>query len=155
MNKKVILIFLLMAAVVVYFVIKNCLMNDEMRVKKLLTSFERAAEAENLLKCMSYISRDYSDDSGFDYSDGMVLGKQIFDTYDDIFIHVKGLKIEVKDDEAQAEFVATAFATRTDTQQKENLLERRRGSDRFVVDLRKEDNRWKILSSRVPRYIFE
>ena len=153
MKKKVIIVFIL-AVVVSYFVAKKWPVSEGARVRKVIASFERVAEAENLRKCMSHISKDYSDEMGFDYRSAMFLGRDIFNTYDDIFIHVKGLKIEVKDKEAKATFVATVFAARSGTQQREDLL-RERGSDRFVVTFRKEEGGWKVLSSEVPGYTFE
>jgi len=153
MKKKVIIIFIL-AVVVSYFVAKKWPVSEEALVRKVIASFERAAEAENLRKCVSHISKDYSGEIGFDYQSAMFLGRDIFNTYDDIFIHVKGLKIEVKGKEAKATFVATVFATRSGTQQREDLL-RERGSDRFVVTFRKEEGGWKVLSSEVPGYTFE
>jgi len=153
MKKKVIIVFIL-AVVVSYFVAKKWPVSEEVRVRKVIASFERVAEAENLLKCMSHISKDYSDEMGFDYRSAMFLGRDIFNTYDNIFIHVKGLKIELRDKEAKATFVATVFATRSGTQQRKNLL-RERGSDRFIVTFRKEDGGWKVLSSEVPGYTFE
>ena len=152
--KKKVIIFILVAVVVVYLAVKIWSVSEEARVRKVIASFERTVEAEKLLKCMSYISRDYSDETGLDYRSAMILGREIFNAYDDIFIHIKGLKIEIEDKLAKATFVATVFATRSGTQQKENLL-RERGTDRFVVTLRKEEGGWKILSSGAPGHTFE
>lgn len=154
MKKKVVIVFILVGVVAGYFVAKKWPVSEETRVRKVIASFERAAEAENLRECMSHISRDYSDEMGFDYRSAMFLGKDIFNTYDDIFIHVKGLKIEVKDKLAKATFVATVFATRSGTQQREDML-RERGSDRFIVSFRKEEGGWKVWSCEVPGYTFE
>ncbi len=143
-------LFLLMA----YFTGKGLFPTEEQRIKKVISSFEKAVEKKQLLKCMSYISRDYKDDQGLDYSQAMGIARGIFGTHDDIFIHIKGLKIDIDKDEAKATFVATVFATRTADKESVNLL-RERGSDRFIVIFRKEKGKWMIAETKKPKYTFE
>ena len=149
--KKIVVALLIV--ICLFFIIRKAVITDQKRIKKIIASTEQAIENKSLLKSLSYISFDYSDNLGNDYHSLSYLLRSGFRTYQDIFIHIRGLKVELQGDEAVASLVANVVATRSRTEKEELLTEK--GAERFVVTFRKENGRWKIIKAEIPQPTFE
>lgn len=110
--------------------------SEESRVKKVILSIERAVECEDVTGCMWHIAGDYSDDLGMDYRGVAFFLKSIFETADNLSVHIKDMRIDIKGREAQTSFVADIRMA--------GRYENEAGASRFNVSLRKDANTWKV-----------
>ena len=88
-KKRKLLIGLIAIIVVLFFVFKNTFFSDESRIKRLIFSAKDATEKEDLVKCLSFLAYDFSDNLGNDRSTIALMAKVIFDRYDKIKISIK------------------------------------------------------------------
>jgi len=137
LNTLFIIIFLLVA----FIVVRNIWTGEESRVKKTLRSIERAVERRDIVGCMWHIASDYSDDLGMDYQGVAFFLKSIFETYNNISVSIKDMKIDVRDNRSVLSFVADIRAT--------GGPQYEAGNSRFNVSLRKEGSVWKVYRSEI------
>lgn len=150
--RALLIIPVLVLAIIAGLIIKKITVSEEARIKNVISKLEQSAEKRQLASCMRCISDDYHDESGNTKETLYLYGREVFKNYEEILVHIRGLKIEVKGSQASAVFVATVLASSVKGSPGEDLL---RGSDRFLLELKKDDGRWLITSSRQPEYTFE
>lgn len=162
----IILVFLL--ATIFYF--KDIFLTEEGKIKRVISQGERAIEKKDIVRCASFVSLDYSDSYGLDRRSLIVLGEKVFREYQNIFIHIESLSIElnparpvreffsngangVKDDLAEVKFIAKVMVSRPGEAGKSLSIEK--GSERFTVTFRKEEGKWKVFRAEIPEYRFD
>lgn len=104
-NKKlfygiVILIIIIIAAIIIKFL----LVSDKSRILKVINEGRAAVEAEDVEKCMSHISLQYSDDYGLKYLIVKRILIDVFKEFDGFKVLLDNIEIEVKEDKAVASF---------------------------------------------------
>jgi hypothetical protein len=104
-NKKlfygiVILIIIIIAAIVIKFL----LVSEKSRILKIINEGRAAVEAEDVEKCMSHISLQYSDDYGLKYLIVKRILTDVFKEFDGFKVLLDNIEIEVKEDKAVASF---------------------------------------------------
>ncbi len=132
------------AGVGVYLIVRQKLSGEEGRIRKLMAQVEKNFESQKLSKCLAVATDDYSDNIGHDtkaeLEDDLRL---LFQTSRSVRVKLQDVEIEVRGNEADVALTATAKA--------ENVflgdvsLHRVVGHTRYVVTVRKERGRWKVL----------
>jgi hypothetical protein len=102
-NKKlfygiVILIVIIIAAIIVKFL----LVSEKSRILKVINEGRTAVEAEDVDKCMSYISLQYSDDYGLKYLIVKRILTDVFKEFDGFKVMLDDVEIEVNKKEKTA-----------------------------------------------------
>ncbi len=142
-NRKI--IFIIVAVVIIIFVkILPLFDTDKDKIKRLIYSVKAAIEEENILKCISYISLNYSDKDGNNRANLFLIGKNVFQTYDDIFIIVEELRIDITSQTKAVAHILASGQTKKTTGEKfpYNLC---REKVRLDVIFQKENASWKVL----------
>ncbi len=129
-------LFIIIFLVVAFIVVQNIWTSEESRVKKVISSIERAVERKDVAGCMWHIAGDYSDDLGMDYQGVAFFLKNIFETANNLSVHIKDMRMDVKGRETQVSFVADIRVA--------GRYENEAGTSRFNVSLRKDANMWKV-----------
>ena len=129
-------------ALILHSVIKGIFEGEEGRLKRLIYSAKRAVERENFIKCASYVSFDYEDKHGNDRNGLFLIVRWFFGEYDNIFIKITELEIEVTDQNALAEIEAVIYGRRDDSSKKV-IFEY--DKSRFKVEFKKEQGNWKVI----------
>ncbi|MBI5180190.1 MAG: hypothetical protein HZA05_02155 [Nitrospirae bacterium] len=104
-NKKlfygiIILIIIVIAAAIIKFI----LVSEKTRILKIINEGRAAIEAEDVEKCMSYVSLQYSDDYGLKYLIVKRILIDVFKEFDGFKVLLDNIEIEVKEDKAVAAF---------------------------------------------------
>ncbi len=140
------IIFPLIIALVLFLaisIIQSFFQTEEGRLKNIFFQAKRAAEKENLLNCISYVSFDYQDSYGNDRRNLMLIAKEVFDTYDKLRINIRNIDVSIEDNTAETEISAVVFGIRSETGEEERILEQ--DSGRFKVFFQKEEKGWKVI----------
>jgi hypothetical protein len=116
--------------------------SEEDKVKRLIYSGKRAIEKEDLLKCSSYLSFDYTDEYGNDRRSLLFAAKTAFNDYNRIFINITKLEIEVIDLGALAEIEAVGYGQRAGTTEQAPM---EYDEIKVNVRLKKEKKAWKVI----------
>jgi hypothetical protein len=117
---------------------------EQDKVKKVITSVEKAAEERDVKEIITSLSRTYRDSQGNDYDSikGFILG--YFFRYQKVHVYIPDIVISVEGASAKAEFqaVLTGSPSGSATMVPESL-----GMYAFEVSLRKEEKEWKVVSA--------
>lgn len=115
---------------------------DRVKVRELLANAEKAIESKNLGRCMSFVSRNYSDSLGYDYREIRRLCAGGFQSVRHIQLTLSDVSIALATGAAptRAEVTFTVdLALIGDAQRPEQ------SSGRIHLTLNKERGRWKIV----------
>jgi len=149
-NLIVVLIFLLAA----FFYLKDFFMSEEGKVKRVISKGERAIEKKDIVGSISFISPEYLDSLGNDRRNLIFLAEKLFQEYQDIFIHIESLSVEVNQEElAKVKFIAKVMVSKQGKTKEDLSIEK--GSERFLVTFRKEAGKWKVFRAEIPEYRFD
>ncbi|MBI5043894.1 MAG: hypothetical protein HZC10_08760 [Nitrospirae bacterium] len=104
-NKKLFygILFILIIAVS-GIIIKFLLVSEKSRILKVINEGKDAIEAEDVEKCMSYVSLQYADDYGLRYLIVKRILIDVFKEFDGFKVLLDNVEIEVKEDKAVATF---------------------------------------------------
>ncbi|GAG10832.1 unnamed protein product, partial [marine sediment metagenome] len=128
-------------------------LSEEGKIKRIISRGEKAIERRDLATCISFISAQYLDSFGNDRRSLIFLGEKIFKQYQDIFIHIESLSVELKGGLAEVKFIARVMVSRPGETGK--CLSVEKGSERFMVTFRKEEGKWKVYRAEIPEYRFD
>ncbi|MFC1646562.1 hypothetical protein ACFL2Y_05250 [Candidatus Omnitrophota bacterium] len=144
MNKKLIYIVAIIAAIFLIVKIIPLLSSDTERIRKIIHDAKSATEKQRLLKCISFVSMDYNDKHGNDRSTLLFIAKNAFREYDDLLIIIEDLKIDIlSDSKAVAHLRACGQGKRQPQEKFKYILDTDRVE--FDVVFKKEDNDWKVV----------
>ncbi len=123
--------------------------NEKKQIEKTLFSLKKAVESKNLIKSLSYISKEYTDDNNFDFQTLAYIGQETFKNYTDISIEIDNLDISLDTQTKQKALVIlnAKILGKNPSEASENLLGFK-NSSRFKVDFIKTNNSWKIIHSQ-------
>jgi hypothetical protein len=142
-NKKIISVIVVIAIAFIFARIFSFDTNTE-KIKHIIHSAKTATEKEDLLKCISYISLDYSDTEGNNRANLFLIGRNVFAAYDGIIIIFEDLKINiVSGSKAMAHILASGQGRRVTKGKLEYITDWQKAE--FEVFLRKEGNSWKVV----------
>lgn len=144
MNKKIIIVVAIIAIIFFIFKIIPMLGSDTEKIRKVIIEAKQATEKKDLMKCISFVSKDYLDKHGYGKSELLFIVKHAFAEYDDILIIIENMKIDVEgSSKAKAHILASGQSRRkTGTKFIYDL-----DSDRveFNIIFKKEGNNWKVI----------
>ena len=117
---------------------------EQDKVKKVITSVEKAAEERDVKEIITSLSRTYRDSQGNDYDSikGFILG--YFFRYQKVHVYIPDIVISVEGASATAEFQAVLTGSPSGSA---TML----GMYAFEVSLRKEEKEWKVVSASWKR----
>lgn len=141
-TKFIAVIVILCAALIIIPRLKILFEGDEGRIERIVYSAKNATEREDLLKCISLVSFDYSDKYGNDRSSLLMAAKQVFLDYDNIIIGISKLEVELDDGSAKAQVEATGIA-RNVSREETNIFEK--DTVKFLIFFKKEEAGWKVI----------
>jgi len=142
MNKPIlVIIFVLIVFICLRLILSSP--SDEDIIHDIIYRAKQATESQDLLKCISYVSYNYSDKDGNDRSTLFYIGKNVFGIYDNIAIAIENLKIDIiNKSEAIAEVKALGQATTNRSPAQPLGLDRL--EVKFRIKFRNEDGKWLI-----------
>ncbi len=143
MSKKLIYGTIGITLIVVGFLIVRYYYSDERRIKKIIEGGKRAVEAEDTIKCISYVSIHYSDSHGLNYILVKRVLEEVFREFDGFEVITKDLKVTVNDDTAKAEFKGAVIVNIGGM--RGFLVGGNDGPAVIRVNLNRERFRWKIV----------
>jgi hypothetical protein len=90
-------VFIVLAAVACFFLIKYLIVSDEARITGVIYKGKAAIEREDFEGALKYVSRDYQDDYGLNKVAIAAILQRVFMEFDNITIHVKGMDVEISE----------------------------------------------------------
>lgn len=123
---------------------------EEDKVKKVVTSVQRATEEKKIGSVLEHISKTYRDPQGNDYNGIKGLLAFYFFRHQKVSVYLPSLDIVVTGATAKAVFQAILTGRGTG-EAASGILPESLGAYNFEVLLYKEDNQWKVTSARWER----
>jgi ketosteroid isomerase-like protein len=124
---------------------------EEDRVKKVVTSVQKAAEEKKIKTIQEHLSKAYRDPGGHDYEGIKGLLAFYFFRHKTVSVYLSGLEVVVNGPQATARFQTLLTAKGVDGEEASVLLPDALGAYDFEVAFRKEEKDWKIVSSTWQR----
>ena len=127
-----------LAAAVLYLCVRLLSVDDESRVRKVVYSGVVGFEREDILRCASIISDNYSDQYGNSRAVFIGIIKDIFSDYSDIRVEIKQLQIKAEENDSVADVGFVCYFKKTG--QKQIYYDK----GKLKIIFKKDDGRWKI-----------
>src|SRR5512147_2488391 len=123
---------------------------DADKIKKVITSVQKAAEEKDVKKILSVVSKTYQDPQGYDFDSikGLLLG--YFFRHQRVHVYIPDIDISIEDSSAKALFQAVLTGGDR-TGSVSDILPEALGMYDFDVSFRKEAGEWKVMSARWGR----
>jgi hypothetical protein len=120
------------------------------KVKKVITSLQKATEEKDIKKIITSLSKTYRDSQGNNYGSikGLVLA--YFYQYPKISMNIPNIDVSVENASAKAVFQAV-LTSRGATESAPAVLPESLGMYAFDVSLKKEAGEWKVVSAKWER----
>jgi hypothetical protein len=142
-------VFIVLCIAVVF--LSHCHRESEQdKVKKVITSAQKAVEERDVKKVMENISPTYRDPQGNTYNDIKGLVFAYFYQYPKVSIYIPSLEVSVEDTSAKALF-QTILTGRSANEPASAVLPGSLDMYAFDVSLKKESSEWKIVSAKWER----
>lgn len=143
-NRSRLILIVVCILIFIFFRAVPFLKTDTEKIRQIIYSAKVATEKEDLFKCISYISLDYKDRDGNDRPSLFILGKNVFQNYDDIFIIIEDLKIDVADNKQPIAHLIVSGQGRRQTGDKfQFVIDKERV--KFDVVFRREGSSFKVI----------
>lgn len=141
---KLILVIAIVALILIFVKLVFLSKTNEQKIRQIIYSAKTATEKEDLFKCISYVSLEYKDKEGNDRPTLFLIGKNVFQNYDDIFIIIEDLKINiVNNTKAEAHIWASGQGKRQTGEKFSYIVDTQKVE--FEVVFQKEGNIWKVV----------
>jgi hypothetical protein len=128
---------------------------EEDKVRKIVSTVQRAAEEKKILAIQEHISRSYRDPRGHDYEGIRGLLAFYFFRHKTVSVYIPSIEASVDGTQAAARFQAILTAKGVDGESASILLPDALGAYDFEVSFRKEEDKWKIVSANWERAMQE
>jgi hypothetical protein len=112
-RKKAINIVIILAAVGCFFLLKNILVSDEARIKRVIYNGKAAIEKKDIEGVMEQVSRSYRDDYGLNKVAIYALFQRVFHEFDAIDIRIEEMEITVGENKQGRATILTWATART------------------------------------------
>ncbi|MEK6693040.1 MAG: hypothetical protein AABY44_06405 [Nitrospirota bacterium] len=132
-----------------FFLIKFVFVSEEKRIARVIEAGEKSLEAKDLEGCMKRLSYNYSDEYGLSYLQIKKFLEKFFQEFQEIEIEKEILKIEVKDDEAQASMNIRVIVTIQN--QRGYLIGSSESLANIKIDLEKVRTKWLVKRVEWPK----
>jgi hypothetical protein len=123
---------------------------DEDKIRKVITSVQKAAEGKDVKKIIEVVSKTYQDPQGYDFDSikGLLLG--YFFRHQKVHVYIPDIDISVEDSSAKAVF-QTVLTGGDRTGSASDILPDALGMYAFYLSFRREAGEWKVTSARWNR----
>jgi len=135
-----IVFFVALAAAVLYLCVRLFSVDDESRIRKVVYSGVVGFEREDIFRCASIISDNYSDQYGNSKASFIGIIKDLFSDYSDLRVEIKQLQINVEKEGSGADVGFVCYFKKTGEKQ----IYYDKGKLKIIF--RKEAGHWKIFS---------
>jgi hypothetical protein len=132
-----------------FFLIKFILISEEKKIARVIEAGEKAIEAKDLDGSMKRLSYNYSDEYGLTYLQIKKFLEKFFQEFEEIEIEKDVLKIEVKDEEAQASMNLRVIITVQN--QRGYLIGSSESPANIKIDLEKVRTKWLVKRVEWPK----
>lgn len=122
---------------------------EEDKVKKVITTVQKAAESKDVKEVLSHVSKTYHDPQGNDYEGIKGLLLFYFFRHQSVSIFIPELDISVHDRAAAAKFQAVLSGRNKGAG---DILPEALGVYVFDVSLAQEEGKWKVTSAKWERF---
>jgi hypothetical protein len=123
---------------------------EEDKVKKVVTSVQKAAEEKKIGAVLEHVSKTYRDPQGNDYNGIKGLLAFYFFRHQKVSVYMPNIDIVVTGPAAKAVFQAI-LTGRGSGEASGGILPESLGAYNFEVHLNKEDGMWKVTSAKWER----
>jgi hypothetical protein len=120
---------------------------EQDKVKKVITDIQAAAQEKDVSKIINNIAKTYNDPQGYNYETikGLLIG--YFLQYPKISAYITNLEISIENKSAKVVF-QTVLTSGNKTGSASDVIPQSLGMYDFDVLLKKESNRWKVISAK-------
>lgn len=143
MGKKLVYVIVLLVLLVIGFSTIRYYYSDERRIKRIIEGGKRAVEAEDIRRCMSYVSIHYSDSHGLNYILVKRILEEVFREFDGFEVITRELRVTVNNDTATAGFKGAVIVNIEGM--RGFLVGGNDGPIEIKVDLNRERFGWKVV----------
>ena len=148
--KRIILIVLAICilGVGIFVLKKYVFVSEEERIKKTLKLAEASLEKKDTSTFMKQISLEYRDSFGFTYGTLFFFVKDTLKQYEKVNISLSQMTIKREGKEAEVKFIGKGEAV-------DSFGKTVKEMDRFILRMKKESGKWKIVWLAGDKYSFE
>jgi ketosteroid isomerase-like protein len=120
---------------------------EQDKVKKVITDIQAAAQEKDVSKIINNIAKTYNDPQGYNYETikGLLIG--YFLQYPKISAYITNLEISIENKSAKVVF-QTVLTSGNKTGSASDVIPQSLGMYDFDMLLKKESNRWKVISAK-------
>jgi hypothetical protein len=122
---------------------------EQDKIRKVITTIQKAAEEKDIKKIINSLSKTYSDPQGFTYDTIKGLLLSYFFRHQKIHVYITNLDVTADDGMGRAVFQAVLSGGGTGSAA--DVLPEALGMYAFDVSLKKEDGEWKVNSAQWNR----
>lgn len=122
---------------------------EEDKVKKVITTVQKAAENKDVKEVLSHVSKTYHDPQGNDYEGIKGILLFYFFRHQNVSIFIPELDVAVHDGAAAAKFQAVLSGR---SKGAGDILPEALGVYVFDVSLAREEGKWKVTSAKWERF---
>jgi hypothetical protein len=143
MGRKFIFILVFIAVIFLFLKIIPKFGSDTERIRNIIIAAKDAVEKRDLMKCASFVSKDYLDKYGHNKGEFLFIAKNAFAEYGDILIIIEEMKIDVESStKAKAHVLASGQGKKEIAERFNYDLDADRAE--FIVTFNKEGRHWKV-----------
>ncbi|MDA8098270.1 MAG: hypothetical protein M0042_01440 [Nitrospiraceae bacterium] len=124
---------------------------EEDKVRKVITTVQKAAEEKRIAEVLEHVSRSYADPKGNDYNAIKGIVAYYFFQHQNISIAIPTIDVALTEKGATANFQAILSGGGTAGATTQPVLPDALGAYNFNVTLGKEEGKWKVLSATWER----
>ena len=139
-------VLIIIAAVVAFILIKNLIVSDEERIKKVIYKGKAAIEQEDFEGALKHVSRDYQDDYGLNKMAIAALLKRLYAQFDDISIHVEWTEVEILERGLGQAAILTWVTVKWEGETG-YIVGSAETPNRVVFTLAKEGKQWRVVKT--------
>ena len=139
-------VLIIIAAVVAFILIKNLIVSDEERIKKVIYKGKAAIEQEDFEGALKHVSRDYQDDYGLNKMAIAALLKRLYAQFDDISIHVEWTEVEILERGLGQAAILTWVTVKWEGETG-YIVGSAKAPNRVVFTLAKEGKQWRVVKT--------
>jgi len=145
---KVIVIAALIAAA--FYGLYSRLQSDETRIRAVIEKTAARTRKKDAFLFMRHFDKDFYDDSGLGFDEIRYAGIRVFQTYPEVSVsyNIRGMRIDAESGQAVVSLdLSVSVVDEGDTV---DLIRGARGTNSFIVVMKKRNKEWVFSESRRP-----
>lgn len=149
-------ILTVIAAILCFLIIRELMVTDEQRIKRVIYDGKAAIEQEDLEGVMEQVSRSYKDDYGLTKVSIIPLFQRLFQQFDDIQIRIEEIQITVEEG-STGRVSLQAWGTVSLGDERGYLIGTPEAPCYVVFTLAKEGRKWRVIKTEgiIPEEVYQ